>query len=117
MAQRTGSHPNSAVNPHWARLVLGWGTTREPRVPTAGALTGGSMINQPPSALVLCANGPGFEQFMDGWINNHKQVPVAQRIRRETTNLKIAGSSPGITLDFESNDPGSSPGRTCALLV
>ena len=25
---------------------------------------------------------------------NNKTVPVAQRIRRETTNLKIAGSNP-----------------------
>ena len=25
---------------------------------------------------------------------NYKNVPVAQRIRRETTNLKIAGSNP-----------------------
>ncbi len=26
--------------------------------------------------------------------NNNNDVPVAQRIRRETTNLKIAGSNP-----------------------
>lgn len=54
---------------------------------------------------------------------------MAQWIRRETTNLEIAGSNPAgdvfvllsfnwfcsvmaITLDFESNNPGSNPGRT-----
>ena len=52
---------------------------------------------------------------------------MAQRIRRVTTNHEIAGSNPAgdatfilarfcgvmvITLDFESSNPGSNPGRT-----
>ena len=32
MVEHTRSHPNSAVKHHWARLVLRWGTTREPCV-------------------------------------------------------------------------------------
>ena len=31
-AENTGSHPNPEVKLHQARLVLGWGTTLEPRV-------------------------------------------------------------------------------------
>ena len=37
-AENTGSHPNPEVKLHQARLVLGWGTTLEPRVLQAFSL-------------------------------------------------------------------------------
>ena len=44
MAQRTGSHPSSAGWPRRSPLVLGWGTTREPRVLTAQQQRNGSVV-------------------------------------------------------------------------
>ena len=52
---------------------------------------------------------------------------LAQLVERKTLNLVVVGSSPTvgvawsysvmvITKDFESFDPGSSPGRTCGLI-
>ena len=39
-AENTGSHPNPEVKLHQARLVLGWGTTLEPRVLQAFSFLG-----------------------------------------------------------------------------
>ena len=93
MAQRTGSHPNSVVNPHWARLVLGWGTTREPRVLTA-------------QALATTSNKALIVQWLEYFVANEVarvRFPVsttsarlAQTVERTTLNRMVVGSSPTV---------------------
>ena len=77
--ETTGSHPNSEVKHHWACSVLRWGTTRESQVLVRFYL----LLPKPYPYLKFYV--PFTHQVAD---------PVAQWLRRVTTNHEIGGSSP-----------------------
>ena len=77
------------------------------------------------------AGGPRFDPGLAYFVMNIRSGRIAQMVEHGSNKPRVGGSSPSVTtllsakrsygvmvstLDFESSDPGSNPGRTSLLV-
>ena len=78
------------------------------------------------------AGGPRFDPGLAYFVMNIRSGRIAQMVEHGSNKPRVGGSSPSVTtllsakrsygvmvstLDFESSDPGSNPGRTSILIL